>query len=122
MLNVVLDSLVSTLGWVLVLEVGFARPSLDTEITEYIGSDLANDGLSVITEKSIHSSPFADIIPEAVDKILFLLDTIDIGNKGGLSHEKPGLDRSIVNSWAISIDKVGGDFLVATVDIRSWVR
>jgi hypothetical protein len=108
-------------AWVLVLLQGFALPIQDMEITEDILNLVTNFNLSAVTDELVRCAAASDVVLECVDKLTLSFHALDVGDKRLGAYEDLCTCLPTVDGRGVREYGVGGDGLVAPVDVECRV-
>ena len=98
-----------------------ALPGVDTESTEDVLNNLADNDLSTVTKDASRCSPLPDVILEGTYKLIVGLDAVDVGDIGIITNEYHGRLGTVVNGRRIQVDNVTRHGFRSTSYIESWV-
>jgi hypothetical protein len=113
----ILYGLVPPFSRVLVMLVRFTLPTIDTECMKDIFYFITNNGLNSVTKKAVGSTSLNNVIFHGVRKLVILLNTMYISNRGRSSYKYYCSSRTVKDSWYVGVHNITGDIFIASVDI-----
>jgi hypothetical protein len=99
--SAVLDGLVLSFSWDLMLLVTFTLPIVNAETAENICYFMAKNGLATVTDELKGGTTLDNVIFQCVDELLVCLNAIDISDLGVHTNKDHSSSRTIINGWDI---------------------
>jgi hypothetical protein len=99
--SAVLDGLISSFSWVLMLLLRLTFPIVNAETAKNICYFMANKGLAAFTDELKGGTTLDNDIFQGVDKLFVCLNAIDISDLGVHTNKDHSSSRTIINSWDI---------------------
>jgi hypothetical protein len=97
--STILDGLITSFSWVLMLLERFTLTVVDTEGAEDVCNLMTNNGLSMIADEFQGGTTLDDVIFQCVDKLLVFLDAIHISDLSVHSNKYHIIIRTSTDGW-----------------------